>query len=94
MNQIILIGNIKEKPLFKTTTTGLNLATVLIEKNDNSDMYQFTFWNQNSEYVKDNIKEGDKVIIKGHLKANNFLKDDNEIYYRCELIGDRISVIN
>lgn len=98
MNQLTIVGTIKEVPNFKTTSTGLNFANILVQSNritdKNIDEFQITFWNQNLDYIKNNISNGDKVYIKAHLKSNNFNKENKETLYRNDIIGEKIHLIN
>lgn len=98
MNQLTIVGTVKHIPDFKTTSNGLNFSNIIIESLKNNEKtpeeFLITFWNQNLEYIKSNVSNGDKVYIKAHLKANNYNKDNNEILYRSDIVGERIHLIH
>lgn len=101
MNTLLLIGKVKQHPIFKQTNEGVNIAYTVIETNkkiknkgDENENFNVIFWNQTAEYLKDNIKKDDYVMIRARLKPNNYKKEDKEIIYRTEIIGEKISNLN
>lgn len=102
MNQLILIGKIKELPQIKETTNGITVGrlTVEVKKGRKSgeqagenESYQFTLWRTLAEEVEKNAVIGANIAIKGRLQANNFTKDNGEIVYRSDLIAEKVCFI-
>lgn len=99
MNTVLLIGKIKNHPSFKQTNEGINMAFVVLEtnkktKNSDNENFNVIFWNQTADYLKTNIKKDDSVVIRGRLRPNNYQKENKEIIYRTEIIGEKISHLN
>lgn len=97
MNTVTLIGTVKDIPEMKKTNNGLHYANLVIEcmKNNENDKQDFsiTFWNGQVNYIKESISNGDKVCIKAHLRSNNFQKENGELVYKCEIVGEKILIV-
>lgn len=97
MNQVLLVGRIKGEPLYKTIANGSTLCHVTIETensfygdNENKpELFQVTLWNRLIEIHKNKIKSKALVAVNGHLRANNYDKEE-EIYFKSDLIADRM----
>ncbi len=99
MNQIILVGKIKEEPRYELTASGINYATMLVEvprnfDDDQSDTFQVTLWKQVADYLKEKGRVNDLVGIKGRLKPNNYQRGEDDIIYHSDVICERITFIN
>ncbi len=102
MNQIFLVGRIYEPVTFKETAANIKMAQAVIavkrsyqsSEGTDSDLYQVNFWRNNVDEVRDKFQVGDLVAIRGRLSANNFVKDTQEVIYRAEITGERISLID
>ncbi len=100
MNQVMLVGKIKSNPVFKSTNSGntICLLTVEAEKSfygdtdEKPELFQVVLWSKLIELHRKNLKPKTIIAISGHLKPNNFEKD-NEIYYKSNLIADKISYL-
>ena len=100
MNQIVLVGQVKETPSFRETNSGTKLGTMLLEvertqKNPegghDKDVFAITLWRNLASECENVIRPGMSVGIKGRLTANNYLKGD-EIRYNSDIIAERVSI--
>ncbi len=102
LNQIVLVGKVKELPVIKETSGGTKLATMLIEvdrsfKNSigeiDTDEFQVTLWRGIAEECEMVCKIGSLIGVKGRLQANNFAKEES-IFYKSEIVAEKISFLN
>lgn len=102
MNQIVIVGKVKELPALKETANGNKIASILIEversfKNAQGEIekddFMITLWRGVAEECQSNCQIGTIIGVKGRLQANNFTKDD-VVYYKPELIAEKVSVLS
>ncbi len=103
MNNVCLIGIVKNKPEITETSKGTKVAKILIEVERNfpnsngvleSDLYQIQLWRGIAEQFKDCITPGMHVGIKGRLSANNWETSTGNKMYSTEIIAEHISFIH
>ena len=103
MNQIILIGKVSKTLEIKESKNGYRLGNFLLEverpytnaEGDvDTDIFQITIWRSLVDEFENHCKVGDLIAIRGRLQANNYYKDDNEIYYRAEVVADKLITFN
>lgn len=103
MNQIILIGKVSKTLEIKESKNGYRLGNFLLEverpyanaEGDiDTDIFQITIWRSLVDEFENRCKVGDLIAIRGRLQANNYYKDDNEIYYRAEVVADKLITFN
>lgn len=101
LNQIVLVGRVKEMPVIKETSHGNKVATLImeVERNFKSttgeveyDDFQVTLWRGMAEECENNCVVGALVGIKGRLQANNYVKEE-VTYYKGDLIAEKISIL-
>lgn len=102
MTDFSIIGKVKGSIETKTTETGLEVSNIFVEARRNFrskdkdyeiDLYQITMFKTLTDEVKSELKDGDKVIIKGHFTANNSSNKERN-YYFCNLVADRVEFIS
>ena len=100
MNQVILVGTVKEKPEFRESSAGNRFCSLLIEVDrsfrnaeggTDKDVFQVTMWRNLAEECEKNIDAGMSIGIKGRLSASNYLSD-GKARYRCEIIAEKMTV--
>lgn len=101
LNQFVIVGKVKEKPIMKKTPNGITTATLLIEversfRNSNgefeTDVFAITLWRGIAEECQ-NYEPGFLVGIRGRLQAN--VNQSNETtYYNTEIIAEKLSILN
>ncbi|MFI3284148.1 MAG: single-stranded DNA-binding protein [Erysipelotrichaceae bacterium] len=101
LNQIVLVGRVKEMPIIKETSQGNKVATLIMEVERNFknsageceyDNFQVTLWRGMADECEANCSVGAIVGVKGRLQANNYMKDDI-IYYKGDIVAEKISVL-
>ena len=99
MNQVILIGNVKSELEVKDSKNGFQVGHFLMEVErpfanadgeTDTDLFQVTIWRALVEEFQNRFKVGDLIGVRARLQANNYYKDDNETYYRSDIVADRI----
>lgn len=102
LNQVVLVGKVKELPVTKETTNGIKVATMVVEvergfRNANgvleSDDFLVTLWRGIAEECQSSCHVGSLVGLKGRLQANNYNKEDS-IYYKADIIAEKVSFLN
>ena len=78
MNVVTLVGNVGQDPELRETRSGasvanLNLATDRWSKIDgdqkkHTDWHHLSFYGHLAEFVYDQIRQGDKLAVTGHLQ--------------------------
>lgn len=103
MNQIILLGTIKEEPLIKQTNNGLSVGNLILEvekpyqNNEGEiekDLISVVLWRSMADNAKEYAKKGMHVAIKAHLNANNYIKEDGNVMYRADIVVDKLTYIS
>lgn len=103
LNQVVLVGRIKEIPVIKETATGVKLAEVLVdvERNYKNAMgvieyvtIKCTMWRGLADTIMEEGSVGTLIGIKGRLDGISFRdKNDNNVYY-SEVIAEKINFLN
>jgi single-strand DNA-binding protein len=100
MNQIMIVGRVKELPQILTTTKG-NLARMVIEAERNfrnedgtisSDLFQVTLWRGVAEECVAACRVGNLIAVRGRLKGDIYEKN-NTSYYNTEIVAEKVSFL-
>ncbi|MEA5026367.1 Single-stranded DNA-binding protein B [bioreactor metagenome] len=103
LNQVILVGRIIEEPIVKEFGNNNQMAVVLVEverlvnnadKEKTYDVFQIILWkNMMQNYLE--LCEAGKIIgVKGRLQANNFITKEKNKFYSCDIVAEKISLLN
>lgn len=101
LNQCVLVGKVKEKPIMKKTPNGIATATLLIDversfRNSNGetefDVFAVTLWRGIAEDCQC-CEPGLLVGIRGRLQANVNQSNDTT-YYNTEIIAEKLTFLN
>ena len=102
MNQVILVGRAKSKPVIKETASKIQLGQLLIEVQKpysnaegiyETETFAVTLWRSLVEECVKEINVNSTVAIRGRLQANNYRKDDGDVIYRNEIIAEKVSIL-
>ncbi|MBQ3419677.1 MAG: single-stranded DNA-binding protein [Erysipelotrichaceae bacterium] len=101
MNEFKFYGTALEKPTLLESESGNKYCNLLlsVEKNyktaegKDTDNFKITCFKTIAEDVCEKMKKGSRVIVKGRLQENKYLKDNGEPSYKTELVGERIEYI-
>lgn len=103
MNEFKFYGTVDQKPELSESNKGFKYCSIILNVKRNyknqdgsydSDKFKVVFFKNAAEEVYDLVGKGTKVIVSGRIQDNSMLKDNNEVVYRSELIGERIQEIN
>ena len=101
-NQVILVGKIVGTPVFTTTHLGAIQCKICIEverpfkqigaENYGKDLIEVYVWEGIALTIKDTLKQGSVVMIRGRLEQYDCIIDPNagEARYPVRVIGERI----
>ena len=102
LNQIVLVGKVKEKPIVREASNKVKIANLVLEvdrsyKNAKgeveTDLFNVTLWRNIAEDFSDSCEIGNIIGVKGRLQSNNFLKEDT-VYYRSDIIAEKLSILD
>lgn len=100
MNEFKFYGTALETPTLVESESGNKYCNIYISVDKNfkgqeasNDNFKITCFRSVAEDVCDNLKKGDKFIVKGRLQENKFNKENGEPTYRAELVGERVEYI-
>lgn len=102
LNQVVLVGSVKEMPVLKETGNGLKFANLQVEVtrgfknaegNYDSDNIQCTMWRGVAETCIDLCEVGSIVGIKGRIKTNTYTNEEGTTYTNYEVIAEKISFL-
>lgn len=103
MNEFRLYGKALETPVLIESDKGNKYCHLFMNcdreyKNSDgfvdSDDFKVTCFKTLAEEVAKNVKKGQQIVVKGRLQQNNFDKDNGDIVYRAELVGDKVFYVN
>ncbi len=103
LNQVVIVGRIKELPIQKETSSGVKLAEMLVEVERNyknaqgvfeTDTLQCTLWRGLADSAVEQSKVGNLIGIKGRLQGNHFESKEGSPIYYSEVIVEKISFLH
>lgn len=103
LNQIVLVGKIKEIKGLKETSTGIKFMNLVLEversyKNADgifeSDIISCSLWRSLAESFQGTCDVGSVVGVKGRIQSYPYTNEAQEVYYRYEIIAEKVSIIS
>lgn len=102
-NVVIVEGNLTRDPEAKTLPSGTTLAEFGLaqnegwtdsqgERQERTNFYDVTVWNGQSENVVESLSSGDRVVIVGRLKLDQWENDAGEKRSKLRITADSVSV--
>jgi single-strand DNA-binding protein len=99
VNKAILIGNLGQDPVFRTTNDGKEIASLTIatteswkdkvsgEKKEKTEWHRVVIFNENLvNVVKNYVKKGSKLYIEGALQTRKWLDSTGVEKYTTEIV--------
>jgi single-strand DNA-binding protein len=99
VNKVILIGNLGQDPVFRTTNDGKEIASLTIatteswkdkvsgEKKEKTEWHRVVIFNENLvNVVKNYVKKGSKLYIEGALQTRKWLDSTGVEKYTTEIV--------
>lgn len=102
LNQIVLVGKVKEMNGLKETSNGIKFMNLVLEvdrsyKNAEGiievDVISCSLWRGLAESFQGVCQEGSVVGVKGRVQSYPYTNDAGDVYYRYEIIAEKVSVI-
>jgi single-stranded DNA-binding protein len=79
MNSLILAGKITSEPTVKSTNSGINAVTFRLTvpyRDGIENTFTIVAFRGLAENMTDVLRNGDRVIVKGHLENTGIIADD------------------
>ena len=107
MNEVILLGRISSDVKGTYKSKGNDVSCVLSfnlavtdrasKKDDDgnyeTDFFKITSFGALAECIEKYCSKGDKVLVKGKIKNNNYTKDNGEKVYGTEIILSEVDFL-
>ncbi len=99
-NKVIMMGRIVNDIEFKTTPTGVNVASFRIAvdrrfqskgEERKSDFFNIVVWRQQAEFVNRYFGKGRMVLLEGELNTRNYTDKNGNPNTWYEIVADRVS---
>lgn len=101
MNEFKILGWATDKPELKESEKGTKYCNLIVgvkkdyKGKDGEDLiedFKVTCFATLAEDICTKVKKGKNILVEGRLQQANFnKKDSNEIIYKSDLIGERIT---
>lgn len=97
MNKVILIGNLSQEPILRTTTTGqsvgqLALAVPKKSNRDEADFITVVVWGKQAENCGKYLNKGAKVAVIGSMQTRNYEGKNGKVYV-TEVVADEVEFL-
>lgn len=99
VNKVILIGNVGQDPIIRSTNEGKEIASLTIatsefwkhkttgEKKEKTEWHKISIFNENLvNIVKDYVKKGSKLYIEGSLQTRKWVDNTGLEKHTTEII--------
>jgi single-strand DNA-binding protein len=103
LNEMTIIGNLGKDPETKFTANNISVTTFTVAttysyKKDDKWENETTWHNvvawRLSDYLKDALKKGTTVYVKGRLSKREYTDKDGIKRYQVEIIAERVGTFN
>ncbi len=99
-NKVIMMGRLVADPDFKTTPTGLNVASYRIAvdrrftpkgEEKKSDFFNVVSWRQQADFVHRYFTKGRLILVEGELNTRTYQDKNGNTATWYEIVTDRVS---
>lgn len=94
MNELKIYARALETPILVETESGSKWCELDVRAYETGDTFRFLCYKELAQEVCQNIKKGQRFILKGHLSANNSYDEKVGVIYRPLLVADNIYYVN
>lgn len=103
MNQVVLVGRLKENVQIELTDKGNKISFILLEvqrnfKNSDGlydyDIIPCVLWNGIAQSTKDKCSVGDVLGIKGRIQSHPYEKENEETKYYLEVVAEKVTYLS
>ena len=97
INKVFLMGNLTKDPEFKTTPSGVSVATFSIavgrrfaKQGDEvkADFFNVVSWRNTAEFVSKYFTKGKSIVVVGSLQNRSWDDSNGQKRYVTEIIAD------
>jgi single-strand DNA-binding protein len=99
LNKVILIGNVGQEPVIRSTSSGKEIMSLTIatsefwkdkatgEKKEKTEWHKISIFNENLvSLVKSYVKKGSKLYIEGSLQTKKYVDNSGVEKYTTEIV--------
>ena len=98
MNKVILIGRLCADPEFRQTTSGIAVCRIRIavnrpkqkDKEQQADFINCTAWRSTAEFIARYFTKGQKIIVEGSLRNNDYTDNNGVKHYSMDVLVDGV----
>jgi single-strand DNA-binding protein len=102
INDVTILGNLGADPELRFTNNGTAVATLSIatsrrwkdrdsdEEREVTEWHRVIVWGKSAEWVADNKRKGDQMLVKGHLQTRSYEVEINgapSVRYTTEVVA-------
>jgi single-strand DNA-binding protein len=93
MNKVILIGRLCADPEFRQTTSGIAVCRIRLavdrpkqkDQEQQADFVNCTAWRNTAEFISRYFTKGQKIIVEGSLRNNDYTDNNGVKHYSMEV---------
>ena len=98
MNKVILIGRLTSEPEFRQTTSGIPMCRMRIavdrprrkDAEQEADFISCTAWRTTAEFISRYFGKGQKIVVEGSLRNNDYTDNNNVKHYSMDVLVDKV----
>ena len=98
MNKVILIGRLCADPEFRQTTSGIAVCRMRIavdrpkrkDAEQETDFISCTAWRTTAEFVSRYFTKGQKIVIEGSLRNNDYTDNNGVKHYSMDVLVEKV----
>lgn len=94
MNELKIYVKALETPTLVETEAGSKWCELDVRDLETGDTFRFLCYKELAREVCQNVKKGQRFILKGHLSANNSYNEVIGTIYHPLLVADEIFYVN
>lgn len=103
LNEVTLLGNVGRDPEVRATRGGRVVASLSLatnrrvpqrdgEADEKTDWHRITVFNKLAEYVRDHVKAGDRLLVKGRIEYGSYEREHVDIP-TCDIVAAEIIML-
>ena len=99
MNRLIIIGNLTNDPVSRSTTSGDHVSTFSVAvnrrgKNKDTDFFRVTAWRGLADICQQNLRKGRKVAVTGSVSVSTYKDRNGEFRASLDVTADDVEFLD
>ena len=95
LNRVVLVGRLTKDPEFRTTPSGVDVATFTLAVNRNfkskngeqqADFINCVAFGRQGEFAEKYLKQGTKIVISGRIQTGSYTNRDGVKVYTTDVV--------